>query len=387
MDFLKIHFLTDSIAETGTYFRSHNLAVGLTKLGQQVTVFSCDLDPSSKDREEIRDGVLYRIVPSFRGQGIFSASNHPLNALRRCLIDYPSCDIAHLFQPFLSAALPWQWALPKKARVLFYDWDDLWEYGGLLKNPKNFHGYWNNSWILRIQNNFPQISHAVTTCSQFLKNLAEVRNAKRVYLIHNGFHSFSIPDKQLARGTLGLDMSALYVGFMGSTYGAEIDWCLEALERHIQDHKNLRFAICGRSPQILKGISQEVLERVDFLGILPYIKTRNFAAALDLGLLPLEDNLFNQSRLPIKYAEYMAASTPILCSNIGECGYLSENFPWVIRAGKNKSSWFAAFQEAINLAADNKLPEVDTTALGKMLSWESIAQKLLNTYFSELNRR
>lgn len=385
MSSLRIHFLTPSIQETGTYFRIHNLAVGLTRLGQKITVFSADYRPSARDREEVRDGVLYRISASLSWS--FSlAVNHPINALKRCFIDYPQCDVAHLFQPFLSATLPWQLILAKKAKVLFYDWDDLWEYGekALLGNPTNLSSYVNSLLIIRNQNYAPRKAKHVTTCSHFLANLAKKKHAKHVSVIHNGFWSYEIPDKTLARQSLGLDTEAIYVGFMGST-GNEIPWCFEALERNLSQYNNLRFAICGRSPHILEGLSEVVLQRIDFLGTLSYTKSREFSAALDLGLLPLEDNSFNQSRLPIKYAEYMAAGIPILCSEIGECERLSEGLPWVIGAGKDKSGWLNSFQKAINLIDSDRIPKVDFNRLNSFLSWEAISKKLLEAYYAELD--
>ena len=385
MDSLRIHFLTNSIKEAGTYFRFHNLAVGLVKLGQQVTVFSCDPESYSSHREELRDGVLYRIVPSFRGKTYFSDASHPLNALRRCFVDYPVCDIAHLFQPFLAPAFSWQWVLPQKAKALFYDWDDLWSDGGLLRKPQSFREYWISFWISYIERTFPKKANHVTTCSQFLANLAKQRNAKRVSIIHNGFWSFTIPDKKLARESLGLDPQALYLGYMG-TESQEIPWCLQALEMNLAQNENLRLALCGSEFRSLKKLSPKVLQRVDFLGLLPPKQTRNFAAALDLGLLPLVDNPFNQSRFPIKYAEYMAAGTPVLCSDIGECARISNDFSWVIKSGKTREQWLEGFEEAVNLITNDQLPQVSLSTLKDILSWHSISKNLLEIYISELNR-
>ncbi|TAG96968.1 MAG: hypothetical protein EAZ09_05660 [Oscillatoriales cyanobacterium] len=113
---LTIHFINDCDNwRRGTYFRYHNLAVALTKLGHNVRVFSTDTTLGVKDREEVRDGVSHRLI------------NTPfkITFLRQFLDDYPPCDIAHLFQPQLGPALTWLIVLSKKSKVLFYDWDDL----------------------------------------------------------------------------------------------------------------------------------------------------------------------------------------------------------------------------------------------------------------------
>lgn len=269
---------------------------------------------------------------------------------------------------------------------MFYDWDDLWV-GGLLNNKsKSFRELWIKGWVTYLEKHLPKISHHVTTCSQFLARLAAARNAPRISVIPNGFWPFEIPDKKAARERLGLDPRATYVGFMGKTI-AELSWCFEGLESGIHRHENLRFALCGPTPEALNGLSEDTRRRIDYLGSLPPLKTREFAAAIDLGLLPLENNSFNQSRFPIKYTEYMAAGTPVLCSEIGECQRLSVDFPWVFKAGKSRSQWLDSFERAVGMAVGGSLAQVDVNAIERSLSWDSIGKGLLDIYRSELERQ
>ncbi|AGY59718.1 glycosyltransferase [Gloeobacter kilaueensis] len=382
---LRIHFLVDSTGETGTYFRFHNLAVGLARLGQSVSVFACDHDTNSQTRTIERDGVLYRIVPSFRGQSFFTASNHPLNALARCLADYPPCDIAHLFQPHLSAALAWDWRRTLPARLYFYDWDDLWSDGGLLaKSVPGFRPWWFQTCTRWGERRFPARAHHVTTCSRFLADLAAKRGARAVTVLHNGFWPFDPASKHIARQQLGLQPDALYVGFMGRTW-AEIAWCFEAVDQNLDRHPHLRFALCGPPPEVLQLASTGARERTDFLGSLAPERTRLFAAALDLGLLPLEDNLFNRSRFPIKFAEYMAAGAAVLCSEVGECAELAGDFPWVFQAGSTRVDWLAAFQQTVDWIAATSAPPVDRNRCAERFSWQALSSELLTCYRSALS--
>lgn len=247
---------------------------------------------------------------------------------------------------------------------------------------KLFRDWWIKSWVNYLEHRLPKRSNHVTTCSQFLARLATERRAPGVSVIPNGFWPYTIPDKKAARESLGLDPQAIYVGFMGQTIN-ELSWCFEALNRNLRQ-ENVRLALCGPTAESLKGVSEKILKRVDYLGSLPPLKTRQFAAAIDLGLLPLEDNQFNQSRFPIKYAEYMAAGTPVLCSDVGECAQLSHDLPWIIKAGKTKAAWLDSFEEAIGLLASGRMARVDVCAMKQFLSWESISKSLLNVYLSEL---
>ena len=383
MTALRIHFLTQYVAQAGTYFRFHNLAVGLNKLGQQVTVFGCDPNPGSRERVEVREGVTYHITHGYKGMSLFGGECHPLTTIKRSIFNYPACDVAHLFQPFPSAAYPWTWTLRKKTKAMFYDWDDLWV-GGLIKGrTKSFREMWVKASIGYLEKRLPKASHHVTTCSQFLAELATERKARSVSIIPNGFWPFVVPDKAVARMSLGLDPHAVYVGFMGRTID-ELSWCFEALEMNARRHAQLRFALCGPTSETLNGLSSGILKRIDFLGSLPPLKTREFAAAIDLGLLPLEDNPFNQSRFPIKYTEYMSAGTPVLCSEVGECGKLSDNLSWIIKAGKTKPQWLETFEQAVSMLMEGGIAQVDIGAVEQSLSWDSISNKLLNVYLSEL---
>ena len=67
----------------------------------------------------------------------------------------------------------------------------------------------------------------------------------------------------------------------------------------------------------MDGLPEQVKNNIDYLGSLSPLDTRYFAAAIDLGLLPLMKTPFNESRFPIKFAEYLAANLPVLCSEVG----------------------------------------------------------------------
>ena len=123
---------------------------------------------------------------------------------------------------------------------------------------------------------------------------------------------------------------------------------------------------------------------MDYLGQLAPEVTRNFAAALDLGLVPLANNPFNESRFPIKFAEYMAAGTPVLCSAVGECATFFDVFPWALPAGSEKDTWLKSFRETMELAMAGSLPIVNHHVLAKALSWQHQANLLDGLYQAEL---
>ena len=373
---LRINFFVQSVHEQGTYFRFHNLAIALVELGHTVIVFGCDENTKSKPRHESRNGVNYWIMPSSKGTTFFLSASHPLNAARRWLGSYPSCDVAHLFQPFPSGFSAWAKC---RAKRKFYDWDDLW-IGGLLHGPPTS---WKERWIRlttgALERKLPACADHVTTCSRFLADLALQRGGQEASVIHNGIWPFPLRKKSDARKVLGLDAEALYVGFMGKTCD-ELSWCFDAVAANLESVPRLRLALCGMTSELLEKAASNVRLRIDYLGYLSPETTRDFAAALDMGLLPLADNPFNQSRFPIKYEEYMAAGTPVLCSDVGECAQFSDILKCVLSAGTNKEEWLASFKKAIEDALGGFLPRVDHLEVNETLSWKKHALILQHTY-------
>lgn len=381
---LRILFFTNFVHEQGTYFRFHNLAVALSRLGQRVEVCGLDHDTKAKRRTESRDGIRYTIVPSVRGLSHISAFVHPLNPVRmRWFADPSPCDVAHLFQPFPAASGAWHGC---RAKAKFYDWDDLWVGGLMAGRPTSVRAWVERALTRRGEHWLPRAADHVTTCGSYLHQQALARGARRVSVLFNGLWPSPPANKAEARRALGLAPDACYVGFMGRTCN-ELGWIFEAIRANLSSWPALRLTLCGAPAGSLDGLEPELRARIDHLGQISPARAAQFAAALDLGLIPLDDTPFNRSRFPIKYAEHMAAGVPVLCSEIGECGRLSAQFAWVITAGKSKDAWLRAFGQAMPQLHARTLPVVNLAVLAETFSWDGIGAELLGLYREEMLRQ
>jgi hypothetical protein len=381
---LLVSFFVNFVHPSGTYFRFHNLAIGLTRLGHSVTVFAGDSDSRSRSRSEVRDGVPYEIIPETALIRFFTFHCEPIGWLRRFARSYPPCDVAHLFQPFPSAAAAW---LRTRAKVRFYDWDDLW-IGGLMAGPiTNWRERWSRPVIRAMEHHYlPSRADAVTTISAFLADRARERGARNVSILNSGSWPTEEVDKTSVRTRLGLRPDALYTGFMGRNDN-ELPWCFEALGENLDRYSQLRLAVCGVPRSRLAGLPEKLRERVDYLGRLSPADAKAFASSLDLGLLPLEASTFNLSRLPQKFGDYLAARVPLLCSAVGECGRLMDLFPWAIAAGCSKDDWLRAFARTIERIAQGDVPTFDPTVFREHLSWDGLSRNLEGFYRTSLRRR
>jgi len=383
---LKIVFLTADCSEQGTYLRFHNIARGLVELGHVVSIFCVDFTDNAQSRTETRDDVLYSILKCSKGKSVFGSINHPITSLRRVFDNFPACDIVHVFQPFLSVYLPWKFNLKKKATISFFDWDDLWVDDLRDREKRNFQGKWDYKLKGLFEKKIPATNHNMTVCSNFLKRLAIERGASQVEVVPNGCWEYEVPGKLLSRQKLGLREDAAYMGFMGRT-GFELHWCFDALEECIQLGIPVRFALCGPKKDVLEGIPPRVLESIDYLGNLTPMETRYFAAAMDLGLLPLMKTEFNESRFLIKFAEYMVVGLSVLCSEVGEMNGYGKNFPWVIKAGTTQPEWTRAFVQAAKMVMAKQLAKVDRDIVLSILSWKNISKQMEQLYLQKLSEK
>jgi hypothetical protein len=137
----------------------------------------------------------------------------------------------------------------------------------------------------------------------------------------------------------------------------------------------------------LDGLPPTIRGRVDYLGQLTPAAAKDFAACLDLALLPMEENSFNLSRLPQKFGDHVASGVPLLCSTIGECGMLVPLFPWVLPAGTTRTEWINAFGVALDRVCIGKVPAFDPHLFREHLSWEGLSRTLAQKYRAALTGR
>lgn len=366
----------------GTYLRFHNLAVALRRRGHAIRVLTADLDPRSSSRSEIRDGVPYDIVHGSRAMRLFGGTSHPWTAWRRARRGLRRADVAHAFQPALISSAAWRRAA-RLARLACYDWDDLYEGGLLADRPASPAGWWERAVMIRLERRLPRAAGLVTAGTDDLARRARALGAGRVVTVPNGFWPAPPPSRADARRALGLEPGAIYAGFMGRTL-RELSWCTGAMASVAAEHPRLRLALCGMDAAAVPAVPEPARGRIVYLGQLTPERARLFGAALDIGLLPLEDTAWNRSRFPIKFAEYLGAGAPVLVSRVGDWRDPYTSLAGVLDAGTGREAWDAAFADAVTRAAADTLPAVDAAGARRLLDWNVIAEGLERAYLDAL---
>ncbi len=308
----------------------------------------------------------------------------PITLLRAMRHAPESADVYHIFQPFPHSCLP---ALGHRmsGRCLFFDWDDLWWGGFFAANTGiKLQDILLTRAVRFLEQQMPRYVDGVTTCSRFLAEAAQKHGAVATQIIHNGYWPEQpAPSKHAAREAMGLNPEAFYFGFMGRTT-AEITWCLDALAATAPLGREVRLALCGMPQNVVDALPAGHRAAIDYLGNLTPAQTQVFARAIDCGLLPLEDTPFNQSRFPIKFAEYLAGGAHVIASAVGEFASLAAQLPGVTLAGQSRESWRIIFTTLDLHQLDIGISTSSTSALAQKLDWLVLARQLEDFYFDRL---
>jgi len=382
---LDIVFLVPEDRRTGTFFRYHNLAIALQKIGHRVTIYSQSSNNRLHHTRETRDGVPYIFSATFPGNRWILPPTNPGTFLRRLLLPVKEADVYHLFQPFPSSAILWR-SLRKRRKALFvYDWDDFWindEFG--LKTPRGLASRWAAFWIGQMEKQLPGLADLTTTVSHPLAELAKKRNSARNVVLHNGIWPVVRKEKLAARKRLHLQPDAFYVGLSG--WSGEVEWCLEAIRKFKSEFPSLRLAITGLDRSKKLAAYRDIRDQVDDLGALSDEDFSYFNSCLDLGLVPMRESEFNHYRLPYKLTDHLANGVPVLCSRIGEVDRLADDLDGLFTCAPTLESWLSRFGETVRqLLSGEEENRPSPQNLLKRFSWTTIAHKMSSAYFEGLD--
>ncbi len=378
---MRIAFFVQYCHEAGTYFRWHNLAKALVQLGNEVDIYAGDFNYRAKKRIELREGVRYFITPSLITSRIFGNPSDPFTALYRSFQKTDGeYDVYHLFQPFLQAYLPWRIKKYLTKGIFMYDWDDLWT-GGIFGKATNLRAYYVFGLVRKLESTIPKIANATSICSSFLQN--KLDNNVTSIILPNGFWP-TVKNTNFVQDSLFIkEANYFYVGYIGKT-AAELDWIIEAANCVL--NRKIIFIIVGPHIQQIKESGLLNIPNMKYLGEVSPEQAYSITADLDLALLPLEDTIFNQSRFPIKFFDYLNAGTPVFYSGVGELKSLGANTSFVYEGGSTKTEWVNNLVILLDEIINQSKPLIDITNLEEKYSWSAIGSSLLNCY-QQLSRK
>jgi glycosyltransferase involved in cell wall biosynthesis len=383
---LKIAFFVQYSHAAGTYFRWHNLAIGLKQLGNEIDVYAGDHNWNAPLRNEVKDGINYYITPSLLSARFFGGGNDPLTGFRRLLhLPKKEYDVYHLFQPYIQAYIPWRYLKVRKTKAVFlYDWDDLWTGGLFSAKPNGPIEWFMHKNVARLEKKIPAQAHGVTVCSQFLADKLEGEVVKQV--LYNGFWSKPPVDKKSLREKWKLRDSIFYLAYVGRT-AQEMSWIAQALDSLVNHgFDKVQLIVCGPPKQVLEDLKMLDKKQVIYLGELSTIESFEICAGSDLGLVPLENSNFNKSRFPIKFFDFLSVGTPVYLSDVGEVAKIGAAIGGVFIGSNEKQQWTDHLYEIITAIQKHDF-KIDITQIEGKYGWTTVVKNLATLYSEILTKK
>ena len=320
---LRILMLNHNRRGTGTFFRAWHLARGLSGLGHEVTILTVSSTRRTTPSRHVEDGVTLVETPNLLdllygiGSG-FGAIGIPYRML---LTARSRFDLIHAFDHKPNVFLPAVMGAALKGVPLVADWADWW---GYTKDGSGLQEH--QAWpVPRLETTMEDSIHRradwVTTISRGLLERAVSLGIPRdrVAWIPSGAPDDLIrsEDQQTARRRLGLPENLYLLGYVGSDVG-DIDLLIPFMHRLRGRHPEARLALMGpRIRSLLTGYPQAQDDVLDF-GLVPFEELSQHLGVCDAFVLPMRDTVFNRTRWPNKFGDYLAAGRPILCSPVGD---------------------------------------------------------------------
>jgi hypothetical protein len=355
-----------------------------------VDVYAGDHNVNNKARTEVRNGINYFIIPSLKSSRLFYKPNDPVTAIKRLfLLPKKNYDVYHLFQPFLQALVPWNYLRRTKKRAVFiYDWDDLWT-GGLFQETRNIREAYLKKVTAFIEKSAPGLCDGITVCSDFLAK--KTNGLVPLEVIANGFWPKERPAKAEMRKKWRLEDSKFYIGYIGKTAG-ELDWIMDGLD-YLENEglEDVRLVLVGpEATEVAKYASVQKTKYIH-LGQVSPAEASEIASAIDIGLIPLEDSLFNQSRFPIKFFDFLTVGTPVYMSDVGEIALIAKRIDKAIVGPAEKQAWIKSLKDSVTTVI-TKAFGADVEQELQMYSWSALAckqvefyEKVMGLKFAKLN--
>lgn len=394
MEKLNILFLNHNTENYGTYFRCVNLAKALAQRGHRITLIcSTKEDFSLKIRRRRQDNLTTILLPRIKVSHYHTG--HTLRALLNSVyVIKEKFDILHSFVfPVHPISIPTIAArIFKRNSKIFLDGDDLWKGGWA-----NYYGQPFRYLLERTEDILPRIASGITVVSELMKKRfieAGIPESKIYYIPNCPTFVREQIDKYQARERIGVGANDKLLISMGHTYTECLFIMLDAFAAAADKMPALKLIFLGEMAlsesfkERMKDYLNKYPNRIILAGEKNIEGVKQYIAASDLLLLPMDNNPIEEARFPIRLGDYLTSGRPIVSNAVGEvrriiekyqCGYLAEptssnDFSDKIITALTDGNAYIMGQNAMNLV-DN------------FLNWETVAKDLETAYYNSIEKR
>lgn len=386
---LRILMLNDNRRGEGSFYRCWHLAEELVRLGHEVCLITVSRNRRIVPWTELRDGLRLIESPNLLNLVYGLGPGYGIVGLpyRMLAVARDRFDLVHAFESRPNVLLPAVLSRALNGCPLVVDWADWYGFtrdgSGLAER---------RPWpVPYLETALEEFIHRkadwVTTISTGLRDRALALGipADRVRWIPSGAAAEAIHPLDIisCRRELEIPPATHLIGYVGSQVG-DLEILSPALRMLRKSHPQIKLGIIGPAPSDVHapGFRDAVIP----FGPVAFSRLPLYLGACNSFVLPLRDTVFNRTRWPNKFGDYLAAGRPILCSNVGDVARVVETE----RCGLVWTSLSDLIQ-GIEMLMDNKQSAdamgaaARRTAEGR-LSWQRLTLEFLTVYEHAVSR-
>lgn len=381
---LRVLMLNHNRRGVGTFYRCWHLAKELGRLGHEVVLVTVSARRRLIPETQLDGGLTIIETPNLLDLVYGLGSGYGLVGIphRMVVAARDRADVVHTFDHKPNVLLPALLSRAFSGCPLVADWADWWgrtEDGSGLQE-------WRGWPVADLEHALEEFIHRradwVTAISTGLRDraLAMGVSPDRVRWIPSGAPAEDIRPQDMAdcRHALGISPSTYLVGYVGSAV-RDLDMMAEVVPAIRRRHPEVKLAVIGPGPQ-LDFSTSGLREAVVNFGHVPFSQLSLYLGACDAFALPMADNVFNRTRWPNKFGDYLAAGRPVVCSDVGDvadivktegCGYV-----W-----RDASELISAIDSLVDDRATSlQMGECARHVADNRLSWRKLALAFLSVY-------
>jgi len=391
---LDILFLNHNIEKYGTYFRCVNLAKTLASRGHRITLIcSSREDFILRIEKRVQGNLTTILLPRIK-----LAQYHTGHTLRALLNSFyvlkGHFDILHSFVfPVHPISIPTIVARTFKRRAtILLDGDDLWKGGWA-----NYYGQPFRYLLEKTEDILPKMCSGITVVSELMRERfkrAGIPEDKIYYVPNCPTFEREVIGRDEARGRIGLDIHDKVLISMGHTYTECLFILLDAFAAALQKVPNLKLIFLGKM-----ALSDEFQKRMDvyiarypdniiLAGEKDIPEVKQYIAASDALLLPMDNNPIEEARFPIRLGDYLTSGRPIISNAVGEVKRILKTYRCGYLAGPTDVNGFS--ERIIEALSDKAADEVGKRAMkivDEFLNWGKAAEDLEAIYYKCMGRQ
>jgi glycosyltransferase involved in cell wall biosynthesis len=390
MQSLKILISHTSIYKKAGWGRIFPLAVGLKKLGNDVTIITTNPKISFRTKKLNIDGVRVIIFPEIIPSRITRLGFGFLSLFMKVIhVVFNKYDVVHSdngHRPLSGIPCRLHKLIHKSVYVA--EWYDWYGKGGQYDTKKRIFKLFLGAYELKYEIKDKVIADGVVVLSEILRKRAEtIKCSDRVVKIQGGADVFRLPylfDNTELKIKYKIDTDTLTFGYINSnSYNiGEFLPLIEAISK-LDPATKIKVLVFGESESIRKQLPAEILEKMIFMGWVDYSKDYEKLQLVDIFFLFKEESKGNKAGWPNCTGDYLACGRPILLNPVGEIVEFAEKYPFaIIKTTKDAQD----ISDKINYIINNKIsiqqlgPQIRELA-ESVVSWECKSKELLDFYW------